>query len=100
MSGDQTIMLSALQSLRGVEFDQAYARQQVLAHRQALAVADSYVKWGADANLRKAAQSVAALIQHHLVAAEHMRSALGGSWAAALGLADGNRTPMLRRAIR
>jgi putative membrane protein len=46
MSGDQTMMLSALQSLRGVEFDQAYARQQVLSHRQALAVADSYAKSG------------------------------------------------------
>jgi putative membrane protein len=79
MSGDQTMMLSALQSLRGAEFDQAYARQQVLAHRQALAVADSYAKSGADANLRKTAQSAVPLIQHHLEQAEQLRAALGGS---------------------
>jgi putative membrane protein len=79
MSSDQAAMLAALQGLRGAEFDQAYARQQVLAHRQALAVTQSYAASGADANLRKVAQGGAPTIQHHLEMAEQIRSALGGS---------------------
>jgi putative membrane protein len=79
MGADQAVMLASLQSLRGAEFDQTYARQQVLAHRQALAVAESYAKSGADANMRKVAQSAVPLIQHHLEMAEQIRSALGAS---------------------
>ena len=79
MSGDHAAMLSALQGLRGSDFDQAYARQQVLAHRQALAVARSFAAAGAEANLRRAAQSAAPMIRQHLEMAEQMRAALGGS---------------------
>jgi putative membrane protein len=79
MSSDQAAMLSALQSARGADFDQAYARQQVLAHRQALAVEESYAQSGADESLRKAAKSAVPLIQHHLEMAERMLSAMGGS---------------------
>ena len=66
MSGDQAMMLSALQSLRGSAFDEAYSRQQVLAHRQALAVEQSYAGAGADANLRAAAQADVPMVRHHL----------------------------------
>jgi putative membrane protein len=79
MSSDQAALLASLQSLRGDEFDKAYVRQQVLAHRQALAVAESYARSGKDANLRKIAQSSASLIKHHLDMAEQLHSALGDS---------------------
>jgi putative membrane protein len=79
MSSDQASLLSALQSLTGAEFDRTYARQQLLAHRQAIAVEQSYASAGSDANLRDAAQSALPMIQHHLEMAEQMREALGGS---------------------
>jgi putative membrane protein len=79
MSSDQASMLSALQSLRGADFDKTYARQQVLAHNQAVAVAQSYATAGSDPNLRKAAQSAVPMIQHHLAEAQQISTALGGS---------------------
>jgi putative membrane protein len=79
MSSDQAALLSALQSLRGTDFDQAYARQQVLAHDQALAVEQSYAAAGTDPNLTALARVGTPLIQHHLEMAQQIRSALGGS---------------------
>ncbi len=79
MSSDQAAMLSALQSLRGAEFDKAYAKQQVLAHYQALAVEKSYAAAGMDVNLRAAAQSSVPIIQHHLEMAQQIRKTLDGS---------------------
>jgi len=79
MSSDQAALLASLQSLRGDAFDKTYARQQVLAHRQALAVAESYASSGKDANLRKLAQSSAAMIKHHLDMAEKIHTDLGDS---------------------
>ena len=48
MSSDQAMLLSGLQSLRGADFDKAYARQQILAHAQAIAVEESFANSGAD----------------------------------------------------
>ena len=79
LSGDQASLLAALQGLRGADFDKAYARQQVLAHTQAAAVEDSFATGGADANLRKAAQSALPVIQDHLKMAQQLRTELGGS---------------------
>ncbi len=79
MGPDQARMLSALQSLRGPDFDRAYAKQQALAHHQALAVQQSYAAAGGDPNLRRAAQQAVPMIQQHLQMAEQLRSALGGS---------------------
>jgi putative membrane protein len=79
ISSDQASLLSALQSLTGAEFDRTYARQQVLAHRQAIAVEQTYASAGSDTNLRGVAQSALPVIQHHLEMAEQMRAALGGS---------------------
>ena len=79
LSGDQASLLAALQGLRGADFDKAYARQQVLAHTQAVAVEDSFATAGADANLRKAAQSALPAIQDHLKMAQQLRTELGGS---------------------
>ena len=78
LSGDQSSLLGALQGLRGANFDKAYARQQVLTHTQAAAVADSFMTGGTDANLRKAAQSALPVIQDHLKMAQQLRTELGG----------------------
>lgn len=79
MNRDQAAMLSALQSLRGADFDKAYARQQVLAHDQALAVQSQYAAGGADAQLRAVARSAAIIVQRHLGMARQIASALGDS---------------------
>jgi putative membrane protein len=79
MSSDQAMMLSSLQSLRGADFDRAYARQQVLAHHQALAVEQGYATAGTDPNLRRLAQSAVPVIQQHLQMAEQLGVALGDS---------------------
>jgi putative membrane protein len=77
MSSDQAALLAALQSLRGAPFDQAYIRQQLLAHNQALAVEQSYAAAGTDTTLRKAAQSSIPMIQQHLTTAEQIGASLG-----------------------
>jgi putative membrane protein len=79
MSSDQASLLAALQSLRGADFDKLYARQQVLAHSQALAVERSYASEGTDGALRKAARSDVPMIQHHLDMAMKLAAALGTS---------------------
>ena len=79
LSGDQQKMLGALQSLRGSDFDRTYAKQQVLAHDQALVVERSYATDGSDAQLRSAAQSAVPVIERHLDMARQMRATLGGS---------------------
>ena len=42
MSSDQAMLLSGLQGRRGLDFDKTYARQQELAHAQAVAVVESF----------------------------------------------------------
>jgi putative membrane protein len=79
MSGDQAALLSSLQSLRGTDFDRAYARQQVLAHTQALDVERSFATAGNDPNLRAVAGSAVPMIRQHLEMAERLRAAVGGS---------------------
>jgi len=79
MDSDQAALLASLQSLRGPNFDRTYAKQQVLAHRQALAVEQSFASAGADSNLRRVARLGVPMIQHHLELALQMRTAVGGS---------------------
>lgn len=78
MGGDQAMLLSSLQSLRGADLDRAYATQQVIAHQAALVLAQAYASAGADANVRRAAEAAAPMIGHHLQEAKELRSALGG----------------------
>jgi len=78
MSSDQAAMLSALQSLRGSQFDRAYANQQVLAHDQALAVERSYAAAGTDPNLVAVAKSGIPMIQHHLQMVQRIRDMFAG----------------------
>lgn len=77
LSGDQAMLLSALQSLSGPEFDRTYLRHQVLGHQSALVVAQGYAAAGADAGVRQAAQSTVPIIQHHLDMARQMQAASG-----------------------
>ena len=79
LGGDQARLLASLQGVRGAEFDQAYMKQQVLAHTQALAVMQSYAADGADTTLRQTAQSAIPTIQNHLQSAQQLRAKLGGS---------------------
>ncbi len=79
MSADQARMLGSLQSLRGTDFDQAYARQQALAHAQAVAVQGSFASAGADPNLRRAAQAGLPTIQGHLEMARQLSRQTGAS---------------------
>ena len=79
MSSDQAAMLTSLQSLRAADFDKTYARQQALAHDQALAIMQSYATSGMDPNLQKVAQATVPIIQHRLEMAQQPSAVLGGS---------------------
>lgn len=79
LSGDQAALLGSLQSMRGLEFDRAYARQQELVHAQAIAVEGSFAATGAEQNLRQAAEAALPTLQDHLEAARRLSAALGGS---------------------
>ena len=74
ISSDQSRLLAALQSLRGSEFDKTYARQQVLAHQETLAVGQSFAKAGHNPTLQKAARAAMPQIQHHLELARQIRA--------------------------
>lgn len=78
VGGDQTMLLAGLQGLRGADFDRAYARQQVLAHRAALGTKRGYATQGSDAELRRLAVKDAPMIERHLEAAEGLHASLGG----------------------
>jgi putative membrane protein len=77
ISSDQAMLLSSLQSVRGLDFDKAYARQQELAHAQAVAVEESFADSGLDPNLRKAAQTALPTIRDHLKSAQQLRTDVG-----------------------
>lgn len=77
IAGDQAMFLAALQSERGGELDKVYVRQQVLAHRAALAVMLVYSRSGYDPMLRKVAASEAKLIEFHERTAERIAARLG-----------------------
>jgi putative membrane protein len=79
ISSDQASLLSSLQSVRGAEFDKTYARQQELAHAQALAVDESFATSGSAPNLRKAAESALPFIRDHSKKAQKLRVDVGGS---------------------
>ena len=62
------MLLSALQSLRGADFDRAYARQQVLVHRAARATEGGYARDGGDPNLKAVATANVAKFAPYKVA--------------------------------
>ena len=79
LSGDQRMLLGALQSQSGPEFDRTYARQQVLAHQQASIVEQGYARNGSDPTIQRAAQAAVPIIRRHLDMAQQIRAGLGGS---------------------
>ena len=72
LSTAQSPFLAALQSLRGLEFDKTYWKQQALAHRSALTVEQQYAATGDAPAVRQAAVAAIPLIQSHLAMAEQM----------------------------
>lgn len=74
LGADQAPLLASLQSLRGQEFDQAFARQQVLAHRSALVVEQNYASTGDDPAVRQVAVAAVQVVSAHLAAAEKMQA--------------------------
>jgi putative membrane protein len=79
LGDDQAHFLSALQGVTGPEFDTTYAKQQVLAHRAALATEQMYAASGDDPNLRKVATSAVPLIEAHAAMAKKMADKFGGA---------------------
>ena len=77
ISSDQAALLSALQSLRGTDFDRTYAAQQILAHAQAVAVIQSFAKDGRDKALKRMAQSALPIVKEHLKLAQQLSSDVG-----------------------
>lgn len=77
VNGDQQRMLSALQSLKGAEFDKAYLTQQVNAHVSALTTVQAYASAGTEPHLREAAKAAAPLVEHHLATARALKDAVG-----------------------
>lgn len=77
MSADQAQMLGALQGVNGSAFDKFYLKQQVLAHRAALAVEQAYAKSGDDPGLRQLATSTVPFIAAHGDMASQMAEKLG-----------------------
>lgn len=73
VGGDQMRFLASLQSLRGVEFDREYGRQQMLVHTSALAMMRSYADKGSDSNLRRMASSSIPIVERHLQTARELQ---------------------------
>ena len=77
VGSEQAPMLAALQSLRGRAFDQAYVKQQALAHRSALVVEEQYAATGDAPAVRQAATEAVPLIRSHLAMAERISAQIG-----------------------
>jgi putative membrane protein len=73
---DQARMLTALQSLKGHDFDREYVVQQVVAHQGALAVQEQYARIGTDHGLKQAASAALPMIRHHLDVARQLKSSV------------------------
>ncbi len=68
------LLLAALQSVGGKDFDKIYWRHQVLVHRSALTVQQQYAAGGDAPAIRQAAAAAVPLIQSHLTMAEQMNA--------------------------
>jgi putative membrane protein len=77
MSADQAQWLGALQSVKGVDFDKLYVRQQMLAHSSALAVVQIYATAGDYPEVRQMATSTLPLLTAHGDMVNQLGSKLG-----------------------
>ncbi len=79
LGGDQQKLLGALQSQSGVAFDRTYAKQQAIAHQQALVLEQGYAAHGDNPAVQQAAASAVPVIQRHLRMAKQLHGVLGDS---------------------
>ena len=70
-------MLNQLASASGPQFDRLYARMQVMAHQEALALHGGYAQAGTDPALRAFAGQVTPHIRHHLAMARRLSGGRG-----------------------
>ncbi len=79
LRADQYEMISQLGMLSGPAFNQAYVNQQVMAHRQALAVVGAYARHGMVTPIRQAARMTVPIVTRHLRMFERLAAATPGS---------------------
>lgn len=79
LASDKEAYLAALQSVKGKEFNTLYARQQMLAHTEAVVVEGNYAAGGEDPNIRQAVAAALPVIQEHLQMAKELQAGLPGS---------------------
>lgn len=61
-----------LRKVKGKEFDQAYMREQVSAHKEALQLHKTYAEKGDNPVLKKTAANTTTVVEHHLAEAEQI----------------------------
>jgi putative membrane protein len=64
--------LDNLRKAQGKDFDQAYMREQLNAHREALKLHKAYAEKGDNPVLKKTAANTAVIVEHHLAAAQEL----------------------------
>lgn len=69
---DHDAKLSNLSKVKGKDFDQAYMREQIAAHKEALQLHKTYAEKGDIAPLQKFAHNTATIVEHHLQEAEQI----------------------------
>ena len=69
---DQHNMIVQLHELSGAQFNKTYLTQQIEAHRQALALVETYAKTGDTPAVKAAAQKAVPIIEAHLQMAEKL----------------------------
>jgi putative membrane protein len=77
ISGDQSMMLAALQSARGANFDKTFIRQQALAHQSALVTRQIYAASGDDTTIKQTAVAAMPIISSHLQMAARIEAKIG-----------------------
>jgi putative membrane protein len=75
LPADKQTMLDALNSASAADFDKTYVEQQVMAHRDALALMQGYASGGDTPQLKDAAGMIAPVVQMHL---DHITMIQGG----------------------
>lgn len=77
LDGEQARLLGELQSLKGPDLDQAYARHQALAHRAALTVEQGYARDGDTPAVKQVAGSTKPVVAQHVRMADQLKARVG-----------------------
>lgn len=70
LNAKQRAMMTTLRPLNGVAFDRAYLEQQRAAHKEALALHQSYARSGDKAALKQAAGKIVPVVEDHIAMIE------------------------------